>query len=319
MKFTARETYLQAAAEKLDKLYFSGRGNTLPNIRVSCGFPRSTKGYKAIGQCWDGNMSEDGTFEIFICPTQAEPIRVIDILLHEMIHAAVGLECKHRGPFRIMAREFGFAGKLTATYAEKGTTLHRALQKVADELGEYPHAEMTPKKKTAKKATGSVTFVSTRVETYKVTMRQTQVLEYGVPKDPWANDMVPVDSIRVARTPERQAACMAQRWEQRLQAAFDATIQSADCAEVAQAGGIRKIEFDGTLFVNSGPVRRLRKQAYHLNSFSDTTAIVNLYNLVAEQTGGARVIRFPDRKMAIACTWEKLIEYDIQRTCKRVE
>ncbi len=45
-----------------------------------------------------------------------DPSRVLDVLLHEMIHAAVP-ESGHRGPFRKLAIRCGLTGKMTATVA----------------------------------------------------------------------------------------------------------------------------------------------------------------------------------------------------------
>ncbi len=45
-----------------------------------------------------------------------DPSRVLDVLLHEMIHA-VCPEAGHRGMFRTLARRVGLTGKMTATVA----------------------------------------------------------------------------------------------------------------------------------------------------------------------------------------------------------
>ena len=186
----ARESWLLEGVELLDKEFFSGRGNKLSKkIRVSCGFPKRAH-HKAIGQCWDGFASEDETHEIFICPTQADPVRVLDILLHELIHAAVGVEHGHRGPFRTMAKEFGLAGKMTATYAEEGTELYETLSKMVSSLGKYPHAPMK-KLPSLGSANNWIRYKSISLEDFKVVANTRQIEKYGPPKDPLGEDMVP--------------------------------------------------------------------------------------------------------------------------------
>ena len=136
-----RETYLQTAVERLAPL-FVAQGFSLPAVRVSVGIPAGGKGkkLKAIGQCWSNLASADNTTEIFICPSQSDPVAVLAILLHELIHAAVGLKCGHKGAFKRVALSLGLTGKMTATIP--GPALAKDLQALADTLGEYPHAAL---------------------------------------------------------------------------------------------------------------------------------------------------------------------------------
>lgn len=187
-----REGWLTAAAKQLDKEFFKGRGHKLPEkLRVSCGFAKYSSG-KAIGQCWDCKVSTDGTYEIFICPTQDEGMRVLDILLHELIHAEVGIDEGHKGQFRVRAKEFGLQGKMTATYVEGGSELHMQLLDIYDGLGPYPHKALTPtpKKKTQQER---LVYVSPENDAFRVTAKTPIVEEFGVPKDPWGNDMEPLN------------------------------------------------------------------------------------------------------------------------------
>lgn len=184
-----REGWLVAAIRLLDREFFDGRGYTLPKkLQCSCGFPRGHA--KAIGQCWDPKVSADGTTHMFICPTQAEPIRVLDILLHELIHAAVGVEVGHKGAFRELAREFGLEGKMTATYAAEGSELWLTLSRIATELGPYPHAPMVKTKRAG--GSGWVRLQSPEVPGYRVAISPRMIERYGYPQDPWGNEMEPV-------------------------------------------------------------------------------------------------------------------------------
>lgn len=188
---TTREGWLLDAVARLDLKFFSENGYDLPEkMAVSCGFPRGVA--RAIGQCWDPKVCDDGTVQIFICPSIAEPTRVLDILLHEMIHAAVGIEAGHRGPFRKLAKEFGLSGKMTATVAEEGSELHRTLSSMADAIGPYPHAAM--QKKAPKRGTNTwIRLRSIEDDTFKVVISPKIMEEHGAPRDPWGHEMVPIN------------------------------------------------------------------------------------------------------------------------------
>lgn len=136
-----REAWLIKASEKLGVL-LEEVGQTAPEVRVSVGFPkgRGGKKFKAIGQCWSGACAGDGLAQVFIHPELADAVRVLDVLLHEIIHATVGTECGHKGAFKQVALAVGLTGKMTAT--EAGEDLKPRLEAIAQELGEYPHSAL---------------------------------------------------------------------------------------------------------------------------------------------------------------------------------
>jgi hypothetical protein len=141
-KFSTREEWLNAAVLALRPLFDEQGAADFPRLRVSCGWPKGARG-KAIGQAWHPSSSGDATAELFISP-ELEKLTgygVVDTLLHELIHAVVGNEAGHKGPFRKLAKSFGLSGKMTATFAE-GELETRLLELVAD-LGHYPHAELS--------------------------------------------------------------------------------------------------------------------------------------------------------------------------------
>jgi hypothetical protein len=133
---------------------------------------------------------------MFICPTQDEPIRVLDILLHELIHAQVGTAAGHKGPFKKLMKEFGLVGKATATYAEEGSELWLKLSRIATELGPYPHKKMTPiKKETGRGSMGGwIRLKSTQDPEFKVLCSPKMIAEVGWPRDPWGEKMECVNS-----------------------------------------------------------------------------------------------------------------------------
>jgi len=114
-------------------------------VHLSVGWPSrggTAKRNRSIGQCFDGRISEDGFPHVFISPTlpETKPERILDVLLHELVHAAVGCEAGHRGEFKACAQVLGLVGSMTATTA--GAELTERLERLATVLGAFPHAEI---------------------------------------------------------------------------------------------------------------------------------------------------------------------------------
>ena len=146
-----REEWLKQAAEQFLKPHLEAQaGRELPPVSVTCGWP-STGGTartrRVIGQCWDAECSADGRHAIFISPVLEGlgEAGALATLAHELVHALVGVEAKHKGPFAKAAKAVGLLGKPTATVA--GPTLQDLFQTIVAKLGDYPHAVLTPKMK----------------------------------------------------------------------------------------------------------------------------------------------------------------------------
>lgn len=185
-KYPTRENWLDAAVALLSERFFKPEDLELPkNLKVGIGF---AGGEKAIGVCFSNKMTEDETTHIFICPTLGkDAARVLDVLLHEMIHAALDLtnpDHKHGAEFRKVAVGFGLTGKMTATVVEEGSDLDLNLQEVAEELGVYPHSPIIlQKKKVAPVVSKWVGFTSVNDPKYKVDANIDRVIEHGRPRD----------------------------------------------------------------------------------------------------------------------------------------
>lgn len=139
-----REAWL-IAATALIRPHFSTLANVdLPdNIQMSCGWPKGRSGgkNKAIGQIFATTQSLGGVFEIFISPVVAESERVLDILVHELCHAAAGIEVGHKKAFGKVARAMLLEGKLTCTTG--GESFKQTIARpVIDSIGAYPHSEL---------------------------------------------------------------------------------------------------------------------------------------------------------------------------------
>jgi hypothetical protein len=131
-----QQAYLVRAARELTAEF------ELPipeEILMSYGFPKGSKGgRKLLGQCWYEPSPKGIKAVIFIAPSQwSEPVEVLHVLLHELIHAATPGE-GHKGAFKTLARKAGLEGKLTAT--TPGETCKERLRLLGERLGDFPAA-----------------------------------------------------------------------------------------------------------------------------------------------------------------------------------
>lgn len=138
--FKSREAWLNEFTRRARPV-FKKAGFPIPsNVRVSVGFTSHGARGKRIGECWADTCSEDGTFEIFITPQIGDASRIADIHTHELIHAAVGLECGHTGDFVKCMKAVGLIGKPTATTA--GPDWHAWADPILESMGPLPHATL---------------------------------------------------------------------------------------------------------------------------------------------------------------------------------
>ncbi|WP_321471186.1 hypothetical protein [uncultured Paludibaculum sp.] len=119
-KTMTREEWLNAFAHNLRDL-FQEAGLALPDkLRISVGWPSVRplgRKKRAIGECWDPKCSTDQTTEIFISPFLQDAGQVGHVLVHELVHAAVGNEAGHKGEFIVGAKKLGLMKPWTATTA----------------------------------------------------------------------------------------------------------------------------------------------------------------------------------------------------------
>ena len=151
--YPTRERWLRDAIELLRKLLEDQDIDLAEaaEIRVSCAWPsRGSRTGKRIGECWDPKCSEDATWEIMISYLLAEPTRVLDVLLHELLHVALGIKVGHKSPFKRACDAMGLEptqsakGNKTYTATVAGEALQKQLEVYAAALGTYPHAPLKP-------------------------------------------------------------------------------------------------------------------------------------------------------------------------------
>lgn len=143
-----REQWLSAATIELRKHIKATSGVVVPAVNVSVGFPGG-RGDKTgvIGQCWNKSVVANKRPAIFISPVLNDKVRILDVLLHEMVHAAHP-EAGHKGDFAKTAKAAGLTGKMTATVASP--ELKATLTKMAKRLGRWTDGSI--------KTTGTVTI-----------------------------------------------------------------------------------------------------------------------------------------------------------------
>jgi hypothetical protein len=138
-KYTSREAWLQAATNSL-RPYFEKLSYRLPEkIRFAIAF--TSGGKKGLaGECWRPESSADGHYEIIIKADRDDPVDILGILVHELVHALLPLSAKHGKKFKAIAGRVGLEGKMRE--AAPGPVLHERLSSIAENLGPLPHARL---------------------------------------------------------------------------------------------------------------------------------------------------------------------------------
>jgi hypothetical protein len=137
-----REKWLMTMVDKL-RPYFESLGHPIPaQVAATCGWPShgALRKRRVIGECWPAIASTNGTVEIFISPSLSDSIEVGATLVHELVHAGIGNEHGHKGPFKRLAVGMGLEGPMRSTRASG--VLRERLNALIAEVGPYPHATL---------------------------------------------------------------------------------------------------------------------------------------------------------------------------------
>lgn len=135
-----RETWLNEMASLMAPR-FKELGYPLPPFRCAVGFTSAGKTSKVGGECWHKSRSADARFEILVSPILDDSMDVAGTLAHELTHAAVGFEHKHKGAFATVVLALGLQRPLTAT--TPGPAFKEWAQPFIDKLGAIPHAKLS--------------------------------------------------------------------------------------------------------------------------------------------------------------------------------
>lgn len=136
-----REEWLEEALPIIGSL-FEDEGYALPPVKVSCSFPGGGSPLKRIGECWPRALSGGSINEIFITPYMDDPVKVLDVLVHECVHAVDDCQSGHGKAFKRIATDIGMEGPMRS--ASAGPELRKTLEAMAEVLGPYPHVKLKP-------------------------------------------------------------------------------------------------------------------------------------------------------------------------------
>jgi hypothetical protein len=138
--FDTREGWLKAAEIEL-RPYFAECGFPLPEkVRYAIAFPSTGRQGRRVGECWHSSASADGFHEIIIRADIADPIEVLGVQVHELIHAALPADAGHGPKYREAAIKIGLQGQMR--HAMPGQLLTPKLEVIAANLGPLPHGKL---------------------------------------------------------------------------------------------------------------------------------------------------------------------------------
>lgn len=151
-----REQWLTEAAIKMEAALFAPINKQMPaKWRVACSWPSSRANGKnksgTVGQCFDPSISSDAYTEMIVTMSEDDPVEVLAILAHEMVHAVEGIAAGHGPKFRQTALAIGLTGKMTAT--DPGDDFKRDIKPILKALGDYPHGAVDINKNRKKQTT----------------------------------------------------------------------------------------------------------------------------------------------------------------------
>jgi len=126
---------------------FEVQGSPLPtDIRVSTGIPSTYKRSGALSECFRESMSADGSFQIFISPTIAEPFKVAEQLVHQLCRTtSFGAYSYGAKTFCKVATEMGLVANFNRPKSEivASPFFQDMYKSIIEGLGAYPHSELT--------------------------------------------------------------------------------------------------------------------------------------------------------------------------------
>lgn len=140
-----REDWLHTVLAQFLRPFFNDQGYHVPEkVRIGVGWPSKqalSEKRKRIGEAWSCECSGDHHHEIIISPYLDNAEKVIEVLIHELVHVVVGVQHKHKKPFSQCAAKVGLVKPWTATSASP--ELIRQLQTWIKKIEPYPHAALT--------------------------------------------------------------------------------------------------------------------------------------------------------------------------------
>lgn len=187
MPHQTREEWLQALASSSASIVtrsIADGGDEDPALRLSCGFPPAQgKRTNAQAAVLPPTASEDFTAEIFVSPEIDSPAEVARLVLPLLVAAHSG-DYKHGARWRNAVAQLGL----------QGDNLPDWLTRRLNDLGSYPHAQVTVPART-KQTTRLVRVIceSDRHESaYIARVSRTTLEAYGAPICPACSNAMEV-------------------------------------------------------------------------------------------------------------------------------
>lgn len=152
-----------------------------------------------LGLCWYEGASASGkTAHLFVSPVIGDPVEVLGVLLHEMIHASLPLGVHHGPKFAKACKQIGLEGK--PTQALPGPVLKLEIARLSTFLGDYPHdALIVGKVGGGTKGGYWPVYVSPADERYRVQISERALTEYGPPVCPITGEQM---TLATGRAPK---------------------------------------------------------------------------------------------------------------------
>lgn len=183
-KFKTREQWLEAAVKEIEKSIFAPKNIEVPTVRVSVGWPGGRgKKQGVVGQCFASFSSTDKVAQIFVSPAVDKTQSVLATLTHELVHAVDDCKSGHKKDFIKIAREIGFEAAWTSS-ENRTDALTEKLVKLAEKLGEFPHAAIRQEERPIPQRTYMLKLVCQHDDEYKLRLTQKMLDEYGAPLCP---------------------------------------------------------------------------------------------------------------------------------------
>jgi len=199
-----REAWLQAAITELRPI-FASHAAPLPDvIRVSLGWPAGARSKRpnaststtstpqTIGEYWPAGLAADSLPSIFISPSIGDPTRALDILIHELCHAAAPRD-GHGKAFKRIALKMGLEGKMTATTASQALTVQLVAMQ-ANTLGLFPHGALSLDDSPKKKQGTRMLKATCAATEYTVRLSQKWV-DLGLPSCPCCGETMTLEAL----------------------------------------------------------------------------------------------------------------------------
>ena len=140
--FDTADAWLKEAVQCL-QVIFKEKGYDVPPLRLHFGWTSRGVRTNRIGECWPKCSVNDGITTIFITNQLQNSVAVLDVLMHEMVHAVDDCKHRHGKEFAKIAKEVGLSGPPWRS-AGADEALMTKLDGIANTLGHLPYSPIRP-------------------------------------------------------------------------------------------------------------------------------------------------------------------------------